>query len=80
MSTTTVTVTAKGQISIPARIRKRLRIEKGVRLRIEERGDEIVLTPLTPEYLDRMAGILRGPESLSQKLLQGRQEARERES
>ena len=67
-----VTVTSKGQIVIPARTRRRLGIEKGTRLYIEERGQEIIIRPLTPEYLDQMAGILKGPDSLSKKLLEER--------
>ena len=66
------TVTSKGQISIPARIRKHLGIEKGTQLFIEERGQEIVLKPLTTEHLDRVAGILGGGTKLSDKLLRER--------
>ena len=73
------TVTSKGQIAIPAHIRRRFGIEKGTRLYVEERGEEIVLTPLTPEYLDRTAGILKGGTSLTRKLLQERAADRDRE-
>ena len=75
----TATVTAKGQISIPACIRRHLGIEKGTRLYVEERGQEIVIRALTPQYLDRMAGVLRGPDSLSDKLLAEREADRQRE-
>ena len=74
------TVTSKGQIAIPARIRKNYGIEKGTRLYIEERRGEIVLKPLTPEYLDQMAGVLKGPVSLSQKLLAERAADNEKEA
>ena len=73
------TVTSKGQIAIPVRIRRRFGIEKGTRLYIEERGEEIVLKPLTPEYLDRTAGILNDGPSLTKKLLQERAADRDRE-
>lgn len=76
---TTVSVTSKGQIAIPARIRKLLAIEKGTRLHIEERGEQIILTPLTADYLDRMAGTLKGSDSLSEKLLAEREADRQRE-
>ncbi len=69
---TIATVTSKGQIAIPAKIRKRLGIQKGTRLYIEERDEGLILKPLTPEYLDKTAGILKGPVSLSQKLLEER--------
>ena len=74
------TVTSKGQIAIPARIRRNCGIEKGTRLFIEERGGEIVLKPLTPEFLDQMAGVLRGPDSLSRQLLAERATARDTEA
>ncbi len=61
------TVTSKGQISIPAKIRKHLGIDKGPQLFIEERGEEIVIRPLTDEHLDRTAGILRSSSKLSDK-------------
>ena len=77
---TIATVTSKGQIAIPARIRKNHGIEKGTRLYIEERGEEIVLKPLTPEYLDQMAGVLKGPISLSQKLLAERAKDKKKEA
>lgn len=74
------TVTSKGQIAIPAPIRKRFGIEKGTRLYVEERGEEIVLKPITPEYLDKMAGVLKGSTSLSRKLLEERAADRDREA
>ena len=74
------TVTSKGQIAIPALIRKRLGIHKGTRLYVEERGEEIVLKPLNAEYLDRTAGVLKGPTCLSRKLLEDRAADRQRET
>jgi AbrB family looped-hinge helix DNA binding protein len=54
------TVTIKGQIVIPASLRRRLGIKKGTRLFVEERDGEIVLRPLTRAYFERMSGILKG--------------------
>ena len=75
----TATVTSKGQIVIPVKIRRRLGIEKGTCLYLEERGGEIVLRPINQEYLDKVAGVLKGPVSLSRKLLKERAADRERE-
>jgi AbrB family looped-hinge helix DNA binding protein len=77
---TIATVTSKGQIAIPARIRKNYGIEKGTRLYIEERGEEIVLKPLTPEYLDQMAGVLKGSVSLTKRLLAERAADKKKEA
>ena len=51
-------VTTKGQLVIPARLRRRHGIKKGTRICLIEHGEEIVLRPLTPEYFQKAAGIL----------------------
>jgi AbrB family looped-hinge helix DNA binding protein len=53
----TTIVTVKGQIVIPAKIRRHLNIKKGTRLSVIEGPNEIVLKPLTREYFANMAGI-----------------------
>ena len=53
----TTTVTSKGQVVIPSKIRRHLNIKKGTRLSISEKGNEIVLKPLTKEYFESIAGI-----------------------
>jgi len=54
------TVTVKGQVVIPARLRHRLGIKKGTKLYVEERKGEIILRPLNREYFQKMSGILKG--------------------
>ena len=75
----TARVTSKGQVVIPAKIRRRLGIEKGTQLIIEERGDEIVIRPVTAAYFERFAGILKGKGSLCEELLRERARDREKE-
>ncbi len=75
----TASVTSKGQLVIPAQLRRRYNIRKGTRLVLEERGDEIVMRPLSPEYFNQFAGILKGKGSLTQELLAERARDRERE-
>lgn len=73
------TVTTKGQIVIPARVRERLKIKKGTRLIIEERGQELVLKALTPEYIRSLSGILptKGKAMKTLLLEKARDKARE---
>ncbi len=78
MSDTTV-VTTKGQIVIPSRIRKKYNIKKGTKLHVEERGEFIVLKPITEEYFERLAGMLPTKGKLSKALLQERAEEKEKE-
>lgn len=42
----TVTVSSRGQLVLPAEVRRQLRIGKGERLSVEVRGDSVVLRPL----------------------------------
>ncbi|MBI5242434.1 MAG: AbrB/MazE/SpoVT family DNA-binding domain-containing protein [Elusimicrobia bacterium] len=51
-------VTTKGQVVIPSRIRHRYRIKKGTRVCFIERGEEIVLKPVTDDYIDHLRGSL----------------------
>ncbi len=77
---TTTIVTTKGQVVIPAKIRRKLNIRKGTRLYIEERGDELILKPVTPAYLERIAGFLQSKGKLSKALLEERARDRKREA
>jgi AbrB family looped-hinge helix DNA binding protein len=56
------TATSKGQIVIPASIRQKLGIKDGTRIEIElkEAEREIVLKPITREYIHRLRGKFRG--------------------
>ncbi len=77
---TTTTVTTKGQIVIPSKIRKRLHIKKGTRLFIEEKDDTLVLRAVTPGYFEKMAGVLGTKGRLSKALIEERRRDREREA
>lgn len=54
------TTTSKGQIVIPSSIRRRLGIKEGTRIKIEENGNEIILKPITREYVHSLRGKFRG--------------------
>ena len=77
---TTTIVTTKGQIVIPAKIRRRLNIKRGTKLYIEERGDELVIKAVTPEYFEKIAGVLQTKGKLSKALLEERAGDKEREA
>ncbi len=75
----TTIVTTKGQIVIPSKIRRKFNIKKGTKLYIEEKGDELVLKPVTAEYFRKIAGILSTKGRLSKSLLKERSRDREKE-
>jgi AbrB family looped-hinge helix DNA binding protein len=51
-------VTIKGQIVIPSKLRRKFGIKKGTQVFLFERGDEIVIKPITDEYIRSMAGVM----------------------
>lgn len=51
---------SKGQIVIPASIRRKYGIRKGTRVEIHEEKGRIVLQPVTPEYVRSLRGSLKG--------------------
>jgi len=71
-------ITIKGQIVIPAKIRQRLGLKKGTKISVEERNGEIVLRPMNREYFQKMSGILKGG-GLTKALERSRREDLERE-
>lgn len=63
-------VSAKGQIVIPAKIRRKLKLGKGSKLVIIEEENGLIVVPLNRNYFDRLAGILKTGKSLAETLLQ----------
>lgn len=51
------TVTVKGQVIIPARIRRKLGIKKGTRVTFTEKNGEVILRPVSDEYIESLAGL-----------------------
>ena len=60
MSAVHKTVSSKGQIVIPASIRRRLGIKRGTRVLIEEEADKIILKPITRAYVHSLRGRFKG--------------------
>jgi len=52
-----VIVTSKGQVVIPAKYRRKFNIKKGTRLSLFERKGELIIKPITDEYIRTMSGI-----------------------
>ena len=72
--------TTKGQIVIPSSLRRKLGIKTGTRIQVEldEENAQIILRPITREYIERMAGMFRG-EPLLEDLVRERKLDKERE-
>jgi AbrB family looped-hinge helix DNA binding protein len=58
------TVTTKGQLVIPARLRKKYSIRKGTKVAFIEDGHRLILQPVTDAFIQRIRGSLKGGPSL----------------
>lgn len=67
MKEVSATFTSKGQLVIPAELRRKHGIEAGTRVKfLEDPFGRIVLQPITEEYVDRVMGCLSdGPDLLA---------------
>ena len=75
-----VTTSAKGQVIIPAAIRKLISLEPGQKVSVEVRNDEIVLKPLPKDPVAALTGLCKGDSSLTKALLQARKDDRNLET
>ena len=76
-------VTSKGQLVVPARIRRRFDIKPGTRINFVEEGDRIIFQPVTRAYIDSFCGVFKlkpGEKSAVQEHLEERRKEREREN
>lgn len=58
------TVTTKGQLVIPSRLRRKYGIRRGTRVAFAEDNGQLILQPLTPEYIRSLRGWLKGSKAL----------------
>jgi AbrB family looped-hinge helix DNA binding protein len=67
MSEISGTFTSKGQLVVPAELRRKHGIEAGTRVKfLEDQFGRIVLQPVTDRYIDRLMGCLaEGPDLLA---------------
>jgi AbrB family looped-hinge helix DNA binding protein len=75
----TSVVTMKGQMVVPARIRRKLKIKKGTKLVIIEQDNGFLVKPLDRKFFEHFAGILPAKGKASKALLEERRKERERE-
>jgi AbrB family looped-hinge helix DNA binding protein len=76
MKTAVSTVTTKGQLVIPSKLRRKYGIRKGTRVAIIEEENRIILQPLTREYIRSLRGSFKGEPSMLQILKESRMQDR----
>ena len=67
--------TIKGQVVIPAALRKKYNIKKGSKVNIYEgEGNVIIIKPLPEDPIEASKGMLKGKTSLLKALLKDRED------
>jgi AbrB family looped-hinge helix DNA binding protein len=77
MKTAFSTVTTKGQLVIPSKLRRKYGIRKGTRVAMIEEENRIILQPLTRAYIHSLRGSFKGEKSALEFLKEGRRQDRE---
>lgn len=76
MGIDTSIVTSKGQLVIPARLRRRLGIKKGTLIAFVEDDGRMLMQPVTREFIHGLRGSLKGEASALKILLEERRRER----
>lgn len=75
----TGSVTTKGQLVIPARIRRMFGIRAGTRVHFLTRDSEIILQPMTSTAIRNLCGALKSERPVVEELLEERALDKQRE-
>jgi len=82
MNTENAYMTSKGQIVIPARLRRKYGLKEGTRFTFTEDNGRFVVQPVTKEFIDSFCGVFKtkpGEKAAVQELLDDRAAERARE-
>jgi AbrB family looped-hinge helix DNA binding protein len=71
------TVTTKGQLVIPSKLRRKFGIRKGTQVAFVEEDHRLILQPLTLQFIRSLRGSLKGDPSPLKFLLDDRKRERE---
>ncbi|HEX2714097.1 MAG TPA: AbrB/MazE/SpoVT family DNA-binding domain-containing protein [Candidatus Acidoferrales bacterium] len=70
------TLTTKGQLVIPSKLRRKFGIRKGTQVAFIEDNHRLILQPLTLEFIRSLRGSLKGDTSPLKFLLEDRRRER----
>ena len=68
-------VTSKGQLVIPAKLRRKYNIKEGTRVNFIEENGQIILQPVTREYIRSFRGVFKlklGEKTATKQLAEDR--------
>ncbi len=70
-------VTVKGQIVVPAKIRKKFGIKKGTKIAFIEQNNKLIIQPLDKSYFESLAGMLGTEGDMLKSLMEDKKQERE---
>jgi len=70
-------VTVKGQIVVPANIRRKFGIKKGTKIAFIEQHGKLFIQPLDKSYFESLAGVLGTEGKLLKSLMEDKKRERE---
>jgi AbrB family looped-hinge helix DNA binding protein len=70
-------ITQKGQVVIPAKLRRKFGIKNGTQFCVYERDGAIAIKPITDDYIRNMAGMAGTKGKLLKALMEGKAKERE---
>ncbi len=73
----TSVVTVKGQIVVPAKIRRKFGIKKGTKIAFVEQNGKLIIQPLDKNYFESLAGILGTDGDMLKGLMEDKKKERE---
>jgi AbrB family looped-hinge helix DNA binding protein len=73
----TSVVTVKGQIVVPARIRRKFGIKRGIKIAFVEQNGKLLIQPLDKNYFKSLAGILGTDGDMLKGLMEEKKKERE---
>jgi AbrB family looped-hinge helix DNA binding protein len=76
---TVLTISQKGWVVIPAELRRKYDLRPGTMVQVVDYGGVLAIVPVLEEPIAEAAGMLRGPSSLTQRLIADHREEAARE-
>jgi len=73
----TSVVTVKGQIVVPAKIRRKFGMKKGTKVAFIEQNGKLMIQPLDKSYFESLAGILGSRGKMMKSLMEDKKMERE---
>ncbi len=74
----TTTATVKGQVTIPALLRKKLNIHQGTKISVREQNGKIIMEPLSEDIVTAGRGMLHSQGRVIDRLLADRKSEADR--